>query len=138
MSTSLPANIAGFLRQPNPAVMATLAKDGRPITVATWYMLQDDSRILLNLDGGRLRLGHLRRDPRVALDVLDLADWYSHVALQLVVTEIVDDPDMVDIDRLSVHYTGGQYSNRERPRVSAYAEIQSWMGWGAFSTSPAN
>jgi len=133
MSPAIPSSIADFLRGPNPAVMATLAKDGRPVTVATWYLLQDDGRVLLNLDGGRLRLGHLRRDPRIALDVLDFTDWYSHVALQLVVSEIVEDPDMVDIDRLSVHYTGEQYSNRDRPRVSAYAEVQSWMGWGAFS-----
>ena len=116
----------------DPSVMATLAKDGRPVAVATWYLLEDDGRILLNLDAGRVRLGHIRRDPRTALDVLEYPNWYTHIALQLVATEIVDDPDLTDIDRLSTAYTGAPYRNRERARVSVRAEIQSYLGWGAF------
>ena len=95
-----------LLRRPNPAVMATLAADGRPVSVATWYLLEDDGRVLLNLDGGRARLKHLRRDPRVALTVLG-DDWYTHVSLQGRVVSLVDDDDLRDIDRLSRHY-GGQ------------------------------
>ncbi|WP_246018100.1 pyridoxamine 5'-phosphate oxidase family protein [Amnibacterium kyonggiense] len=37
MTTALSPRISDFLRRPNPAVMATLANDGRPVTVATWY-----------------------------------------------------------------------------------------------------
>ena len=131
MSTELPAPILAFLRRPNPAVMATLAKDGRPVTVATWYLLEDDGRILVNLDAERVRLGHLRRDPRFALDVLDHADWYSHVALQLVGTDFVDDTALADIDALSRQYTGEPYGARDRQRVSVRAEVRSWMAWGA-------
>lgn len=131
MSTELPASIRAFLQAPNPAVMATLAKDGRPVTVATWYLLEDDGRVLVNLDAERVRLGHLRRDPRFALDVLDHADWYSHVALQLVGTAFTDDEGLADIDALSRQYTGDPYGERGRPRVSVRAEIRSWMGWGA-------
>ena len=133
MDERLPDDIRAFLAQPNPAVMATVAKDGRPVAVATWYLLEADGRVLLNLDAGRVRLAHLRREPRVALDVIDAADWYTHVALQLEVTEIVDDPELAGIDALAVQYTGSDYSNRERPRVSVYAEIRSWMGWGRFA-----
>jgi PPOX class probable F420-dependent enzyme len=129
--TDLAAPTRDFLRKPNPAVMATLAKDGRPVTVATWYQLEDDGRVLVNLDGGRVRLNHLRRDPRFALDVLDSADWYTHVALQLVGTEFSDDTDLADIDALSRHYTGGPYGDRTRPRVSLRADIVSVMTWGA-------
>lgn len=130
--TELPDPIRSFLQKPNPAVMATLAKDGRPVTVATWYLLEDDGRILVNLDAERVRLGHLRRDPRFALDVLDHADWYSHVALQLVGTEFADDTDLAGIDSLSQHYLGAAYGERSRPRVNVRAEIRSRMGWGAF------
>jgi PPOX class probable F420-dependent enzyme len=122
--------IRAFLRRPNPAVMATLAKDGRPVTVATWYLLEDDDRVLVNLDAERVRLGHLRRDPRFALDVLDGADWYTHVALQLLGAEITDDEGLADIDALSRHYTGEAYAERRRPRVSVRAEIRSTMAWG--------
>ena len=131
MTIELSAPVRDFLRKPNPAVMATLAKDGRPVTVATWYLLEDDGRILVNLDAERVRLGHLRRDPRFALDAIDGADWYTHVALQLVGTEFSDDTDLADIDALSRQYTGGPYSDRVSPRVSVRAEIGGVLAWGA-------
>ena len=62
-SMPLPQNVLDLLAQPNPAVMATLATDGRPVTVATWYLLEPDGTILLGLDAARARLSHLRRDP---------------------------------------------------------------------------
>ncbi|MDQ1512730.1 MAG: hypothetical protein QOC59_572 [Microbacteriaceae bacterium] len=131
MVVDLPEPVRSFLTQPNPAVMATLAKDGRPVTVATWYLLEPTGEVLLNLDAERVRLGHIRRDPRIALTVIDSADWYNHVSLQLTVVGLTDDTDLSDIDALARHYTGGPYSNRERPRVSARAEIGGWHGWGA-------
>ncbi len=59
-STPLPQSVVDLLKLPNPAVMATVAADGRPVTVATWYLLEDDGRVLLNLDATRARLKHLR------------------------------------------------------------------------------
>ncbi|TQS42180.1 pyridoxamine 5'-phosphate oxidase family protein [Cryptosporangium phraense] len=112
--------------------MATLAKDGRPVTVATWFLFEDDGRILVNLDARRVRLAHLRRDPRFALDVLDFPNWGSHVALQLHVTDITDDAGLADIDALATHYTGNPYPDREHPRVSVRAEITAFHGWGEF------
>ncbi|WP_306214074.1 PPOX class F420-dependent oxidoreductase [Actinoplanes sp. RD1] len=126
----LPPEIAGFLRRPNPAVMATVAADGRPVTVATWYLLEDDGRILLNLDATRARLKHLRTDPRVSLTVLVEDNWYTHVSLQGRVVEISDDVELRDIDRLSTLYGGRPYPNRESPRVSARVAIDRWHVWG--------
>jgi PPOX class probable F420-dependent enzyme len=125
----LPQNVLDLLAQPNPAVMATLAADGRPVTVATWYLLEPDGSILLGLDAGRARLNHLRGDPRVSLTALAKDDWYTHVSVQGRVVSIVDDEGLRDIDRLSRHYTGRPYRNRERPRVSAHLEIDRWHGW---------
>src|SRR5688572_1077843 len=55
----LPDDVAALLAQPNPAVMATLGSDGRPVSVATWYLLEEDGTILLNLDAARARMKHL-------------------------------------------------------------------------------
>ncbi|HEY7927909.1 MAG TPA: pyridoxamine 5'-phosphate oxidase family protein, partial [Candidatus Dormibacteraeota bacterium] len=41
----------------------------------------DDGTVLLNMDEGRRRLEHLRRDPRVALTMLDPDSWYRHVSI---------------------------------------------------------
>jgi PPOX class probable F420-dependent enzyme len=127
----MPDRIVEFLRQANPAVMATVAADGRPVSVATWYLLEDDGRVLLGLDAQRARLKHLRNDPRVALTVL-APNWYTHVSLQGRVVSIADDEGLRDIDRLSIHYGGNPYPNRERPRVSVQVEIDRWHGWGEF------
>ena len=79
----------------------------------------------------RVRLQHLRRDPRVSLTVLDEASWYTHVSLLGRVTEMRDDEGLVDIDRCSTHYGGQPYPDRESPRVSAWVTIERWHGWGA-------
>ena len=128
--TPMPPRVLDLLRRPNPAVMATLAADGRPVTVATWYLLEDDGRVLLGLDATRARLKHMRADPRLSLTVLAEDDWYTHVSLQGRVDSIVDDEGLRDIDRLSRHYTGNAYPNRTSPRVSAQVSIERWHGWG--------
>ena len=129
-TTPMPDQVLELLRRPNPAVMATLAADGRPVTVATWYLLEDDGRVLLGLDATRARLKHMRADPRLSLTVLAEDDWYTHVSLQGRVDSIVDDEGLRDIDRLSRHYTGNAYPNRTSPRVSAQVSIERWHGWG--------
>ncbi|MEV4348739.1 PPOX class F420-dependent oxidoreductase [Actinoplanes sp. NPDC049596] len=130
ISVPLPEKILDFLRQPNPAVMATVAADGRPVSVATWYLLEDDGRILLGLDAKRARLKHLHHDPRLSLTVLAGDDWYSHVSVQGRAVSITDDEGLPAIDRLARHYTGEPYANRERPRVAVQVEIDHWHAWG--------
>ena len=124
----IPEDVIKLLQQPNHAVMATVRADGAPVTVATWY-LWDDGRILLNLDAGRKRLDHMRADPRVSLTVLDGDSWYRHISLQGTVT-ISPDSDLSGIDRLAIHYTGRPYANRERPRVNAWFDTDSYHVWG--------
>jgi PPOX class probable F420-dependent enzyme len=132
-------DVRELLAKPNPAVITTLRRDGQPVSVATWYILEEDrsrgDRILVNMDEGRKRLEHLRNDPRVSLTALAADDWYTHVSIQGTVVEIADDPELKDIDRLSVHYTGDPYRVRDRARVSAWVEVERWFGWGAAAPS---
>ena len=125
----LPDDVSALLAGPNPAVITTIRPDGQPVSVATWYLWQD-GRVLVNMDESRKRLEYLRADPRVSLTVLAADDWYTHVSMQGRVVELADDPDLVDIDRLSNHYGAGAYSNRTNKRVSARIEIERWHGWG--------
>ena len=123
-----PPDVDALLRRPNPAVVATLRPDGSPHTVATWY-LWDGERVLLNMDESRARLGFMRRDPRVSLTVLDAESWYRQVTLLGRVAKLVDDDDLADIDRLSRHYGGEPFRDRESRRVSAWVEVESWHLW---------
>jgi PPOX class probable F420-dependent enzyme len=110
--------------------MATVAADGHPVTVATWYLLEDDGTVLLGLDAGRARLDHLRHDPRMSLTALAKDSWYTHVSVQGTVSPVTDDEGLRQIDRLSRHYTGKDYPVRDRPRVFTHLQIDHWHGWG--------
>ncbi len=129
--TPLPPELQDFLRKPNPAVVATIRQDGELHTTATWYEWGDDGTVLLNMDASRRRLGHMRQDPRVALTVLDKDSWYSHVSLIGHVVELRDDPDLADIDRLSMRYRGRPHRDRNRNSVTAIVEVDRWHAWGA-------
>jgi PPOX class probable F420-dependent enzyme len=124
----IPQELELFLAQPHPAVIATLRPDGSPNTVATWY-LWEDGRVLVNMEGSRARLEHLRRDPRLALTVIDGENWYRHVSVTGRVVSVEPDEDFADIDRLSRHYGGQPYPNHSDPRVSAWIEVTSWHRW---------
>ncbi len=124
----LPPAIDEFLSRANPAVMATLRPDGSPHTAPTWYDWED-GRALVNMEASRRRRAHIRRDPRVAMSVLDDDSWYRHVTLSGRVVSIEADPDHRDMDRLSVRYTGSPHQDRDQERWSAWIEVTSWYGW---------
>jgi PPOX class probable F420-dependent enzyme len=128
-----PDDVRELLSRPLPAVVATLRSDGMPVTVATWYLLEDDGRILVNMDHSRVRVKHLRRDPRIALTAL-ADDWYTHVTVTGTVDGVTEDVGLVDIDRLSQHYRGRPYRNRTSQRFSAHIVVEQWQGWGATRT----
>jgi hypothetical protein len=64
--------------------------------------------VLVNMDEGRKRLEHMRHDPRVALDLLDESDWYTHVRMTGHVEELREDTELADIDRLARQYMAGR------------------------------
>ena len=124
----LPPPVVEFLRSANPAVIASVRPDGQPVSVATWYLFEDDGRILVNMDAGRKRLDYLRADPRVSLTVLG-QDWYQHVSVQGRIVDLSPDPELAGIDRVSTHYTGHGYPTRDRARVNGWIQIETWHGW---------
>ena len=110
----LPDELLEMLAKPNPSVIATLRRDGSPVTTATWY-LWDDGQVLVNMDESRKRLAHMRRDPRVSITVLD-DDWYRHVSLLGRVVRLEDDDGLEQIDRIARHYRGSRVP-RARPQA---------------------
>jgi PPOX class probable F420-dependent enzyme len=123
----LPPELEEFLTQPNPSVIASLQPDGSPHSAATWY-LWENGRVVVNMDEGRKRLDYIRRDPRVSITVLGKDSWYHHVTLRGRAS-LEPDPNLEVIDRLSRHYTGEPYQQRDRGRVTALIEVESWHSW---------
>ncbi|MEE4544797.1 PPOX class F420-dependent oxidoreductase [Streptomyces sp. V4-01] len=130
----LPADAVSMLEKPNPAVITTLRRDGQPVSTATWY-LWDDGRVLVNMDEGRVRLQHLRNDPRVSLTVLDDSGWYTHLTIIGRAVDLREDTGLTGIDRLARQYLGKDYPQRDRRRYNAWIEIDRWHGWGSLKDS---
>jgi PPOX class probable F420-dependent enzyme len=120
---------AEMFARPNYATIACVRPDGQPVSVPTWYLFEN-GQVVVNMDAGRKRLDYLRADPRVSLSAMDPDNWITHVSVQGRVAEMVDDPDLVDIDRIARHYTGQPYAARDRPRITARIDVDRWHGWG--------
>lgn len=121
----LPAAIQEMLARPNPSVMSTLRSDGHPVSVATWYLWEND-HVVVNFDCERVRIKHLQRDPRTTITVLAGEDWYTTISIQGRVIGWDEDADLAQIDRISRHYTGADYPVRDRPRVGARIKVLQW------------
>ena len=124
----LPPEAVDFLRQPYPACVATIRKDGSPLTAVTWFDW-DDGRIFMNGDFERVRLKHLRRDPRASLTVWDPSNFYWQLTVTGPVTRIEDDEGWAGIDRLAQRYIGSEYPDKSRPRVNMWMDVETWNGW---------
>jgi PPOX class probable F420-dependent enzyme len=129
----VPDDVAEFLARPNYATISVVRPDGQPISYPTWYLFEG-GQIVVNMDDGRKRIEHLRRDPRVALSAMDPKNWVTHVSIVGHVAEWIPDTDLTDIDRISTHYDGEPYGVRNRPRITARVDIDRWHGWGRFKT----
>jgi hypothetical protein len=127
----LPVPALELLRRPNPAVIAVTMPSGHPMSVATWYLLEDDGTVLVNMDGRRARLGWIEQHPHVSLTVLQDDEWYTHVSVRGPVVRWEYDAAraLADLDRLARHYTGRDFGDRGARRVSAWFEIGRWHGW---------
>jgi Pyridoxamine 5'-phosphate oxidase len=111
-----------------------LRRDGRPVSTATWY-LRDDGRVLLNMDADRKRLEQMRHDPRVALDLLDESDWYTHVSMTARLEKLREDTGLADIDRLAPAVHGQAVPAARPPLDQRGIAVDGWHRWGALKDS---
>jgi hypothetical protein len=101
------------------------------MSVATWYLVEEDGTVLVNMDASRARLHWIEEHPFVSLTALKEDDWGTHVSVRgpVVRWEYDEERARADIDRLSRHYTDHDFGNRTAMRVSAWFEIAYWHGW---------
>ena len=85
--------------------------------------------MLVNMDEGRKRLEYLRQNPRVSITRprRRLVVPPHHAARDASRSRTTR--TSTDIDRISKHYMGNAYSQRDRGRVSGWIEVESWHAW---------
>ena len=72
------------------------------------------SYVVVDTAVGRLKERNTRRDPRVALAVLDWEDPYTYVEIRGRVVERITGPEAEEhIDKLAVKYTGEKFKWRQ-------------------------
>jgi PPOX class probable F420-dependent enzyme len=85
--------------------------DGSPNNSPVWIDVQDD-RILISSEESSLKVRNLRRDPRVAVSVVDFHDPYEEVQIRGRVVGIRDDSRFKFLDHISHKYIGQTYPDR--------------------------
>lgn len=96
------------------ANLATLMPDGSPQVTPVWCDW-DGRHVQINSAKGRQKDRNLRRDPRVALALLDPDNPYRYLEVRGRVVEITEQGADAHIDRLAKKYMGVDQYPLRRP-----------------------
>jgi len=123
MPTPLSAEITQLVDRPNFAHLATLMPDGSPSSTPVWVGREGD-RLLVGTSEGSLKARNTRRDPRVALSIVDFHDPYMEAQLRGRVVERRPDPELKIMDPISQKYIGKPFPMRSyEGRVALVIEV---------------
>lgn len=105
MAAELSAGMQKLLREKAYCQIATVMPDGSPQITETWVET-DGQHILINTAEGRQKVRNVRRDPRVAVNVIDPATDFRIFSVRGRVAEITTDGADAMIDQLASKYLG--------------------------------
>lgn len=124
MSQALSPEIRDLLDRANFAHLATLMADGSPQSVPVWVGREGD-RILVCTGEKSLKARNTRRDPRVALSIVDFVDPYREAQVRGRVVERRSDPALRFMDPISQKYTGRPFPFRDPAgRIALVIEVE--------------
>ncbi len=107
----IPAPYLDLLERPLLAVLATVMPDGSPQATPLWFDY-DGQVIRVNSARGRIKDRNMRREPRVALVIIDDANPYRYIQIRGRVVEIIEgEIAHVHINELSQRYTGRDWQS---------------------------
>ena len=97
----------------NMATIATVMSDGSPQVTVVWIDT-DGEHVVFNTAEGRVKTNNLRRDPRVAVSVLNADNPYEQVTIRGRVTEMSHEGADDHINALAKKYLGiDEYPHRQ-------------------------
>ena len=124
MPEILSADAKQLIDRPNFAHLATLMADGSPQSVPVWIGREGD-RLVICTGENSLKGKNTRRDPRVALSIVDFANPYQEVQIRGRVVEHRPDPDLKTLDPISHKYTGKPFPMRSpEGRITLIIEVE--------------
>ena len=123
MAIALSTEIRGLVDRSNFAHLATLLPDGSPHSDPVWIAREAD-RVVVCTSENTLKAKNTRRNPRVAISIIDFDDPYHEAQLRGRVVEHRPDQDLKATDLVSRKYTGKPFPMRSpEGRVALIIEI---------------
>src|ERR1700733_244850 len=124
MAVTLSPEVKQLIARPNFAHLATLMPNGSPNATPVWFGRDGDSVIVCTGENS-LKGKNTRRDPRVALSIVDFKNPYEEVQIRGRVVERRPDPDLKVMDPISQKYTGKPFPMRQpEGRVVLVIEVE--------------
>ena len=114
------------------ANLATLMSDGSPQVTPVWCDLQEDL-VVINTAKGRVKDRNMRREPRVALVLIDPANQYRYLQIRGRVAEVTEEGADRHIDLMAKKYLGvDSYPGRKASEVRVLFKIrpEHVQAWG--------
>lgn len=121
---NIPDSHKDLLQKKAFANVATVNADGTPQVTPVWFDADGD-QLRINTARGRVKDKNLRRNPVVALTVMDPDNPYRYVQVKGRVTEVTETGADAHIDALAKKYTGAdKYGNRRPGEVRVIFKIR--------------
>jgi PPOX class probable F420-dependent enzyme len=105
MSNVIPEKYVDLFQKRAFANLGTLMPDGRPQVTPVWCDF-DGQHVIFNSARGRQKDRNVRRDPRVALSIVDPDNPYRYMEIRGTVVEITEDGAAQHIDKMAKKYMG--------------------------------
>lgn len=99
----IPENYTDLLEARAVANVATISPKGELQNNPVWFRW-DGERILFSLTKGRQKYHNLKRDPRVAVSIVDPTNIYRYLEIRGNVVRIYEDSDLQFLNSLAKKY----------------------------------
>jgi len=124
MAAAVPQSLKDLFEKKAFAHLATVMPDGSPQVTPVWCDY-DGTHVLVNTAKGRVKDKNMRRNNKVALDLLDPDDPYRYLAIRGVVVEITEQGADAHIDKMAKKYLGSdRYPYRKPGEVRVLCRIR--------------
>jgi len=105
MATAIPTSHADLFKKTAFANLATINADGTPQVTPVWIDW-DGTNVLVNTAQGRVKDRNLRKNPKVAISIMDPENPYRYLAIQGRVVGVTTNGADAHIDKMAKKYMG--------------------------------
>ena len=124
MSQAIPEKFKDLFSKRAFASLGTLMPDGSPQVTPVWCDIEGDL-VIVNTAKGRQKDKNMRRDPRVALAIIDPENPYRYLEIRGRIVEIAEQGADQHIDKMAKKYLGAdKYPYRKPDEQRVIYKIQ--------------